>query len=380
MSNTEIKGKWTKEKAWEWYAAQKWICGYNGYPSNCVNRIALWQEYNHSEVMAQLEYEFALARETGFSAVRAILQFEVWLYQHDSFMQNLEDYFCLADKHGMRVMLTLGNDCLVPKALYQKPHFGEQKVDWGYHSGIKKGPHAGGHTGPGYALYDEPEYAVKFLEMVDELAQKYAHDPRLHIWDIWNEPGNSGRNELSLELMERSFETIRSYNQIQPLTAASWKYVSPGQARVTSAIELRALELSDIISFHCYEPVAEVLGILEALEADYGRPILNTEWLNRNLDCNISEILPVFYAKGVGSYHWGLIQGFSQTYEPVLPLYKMAETNPRIDLKLWMHDLYHFNGMPYDKKEVELFKRLSALAEENARGSAAPLDPSLRNF
>ena len=38
---------WSTKRAWEWYRAQGWIRGYCGYPSNCVNRIALWQEYGH---------------------------------------------------------------------------------------------------------------------------------------------------------------------------------------------------------------------------------------------------------------------------------------------------------------------------------------------
>ena len=61
-------GKWSAERAWEWYRAQKWIRGYCGYPSNCVNRIALWQEFEHHEVFEQLDREFALAEKTGLNA------------------------------------------------------------------------------------------------------------------------------------------------------------------------------------------------------------------------------------------------------------------------------------------------------------------------
>ena len=152
------KGQWSKERAWEWYNSQPWIRGYNGYPSNCVNRIAMWQEYNHKEVFDQIAYEFDLAEKTGFNAVRAIIQFEVWYYEHDSFMANLEEYLTLADKHNIKVMLTLGNDCTVPKNRFKPVVFGEQKVDWGYHSGIKAGPHAAGYNDAGYCLLDDPEF------------------------------------------------------------------------------------------------------------------------------------------------------------------------------------------------------------------------------
>ena len=361
-----IKGKWSREKAWEWYNSQPWMRGFNGYPSNCVNRIAFWQEYNHKEVFEQIEYEFDLARKTGLNCVRAILQFEVWLYEHDSFMNNLEEYLTLADKYGIKVMLTLAGDCNVPKELYRfdKDHFGEQKVDWGYHSGIKRGQHSGLNSDHGYALYDEPEYAEKFFQMVDEIAAKYAKDARLHIWDVWNEPGNSKRGEMSCALMEKCFEIIRSHDQIQPITTASWKYVAKGQFRVKDNIELRAMELSDIISFHCYQPVHDVVGIIEALREDYGRPIINSEWLNRIFENSIHRVLPIFYIENIGSFHWGLIQGYSQTYEPVLPIYRMEEHNPMYDTKKWMHDLYHFNGYPYDKTEIELIQQLAKMADE----------------
>lgn len=67
-----VKGQWTKEQAWAWYNAQPWIRGFSGYPSNCVNRVALWQKYGHKEVAEQLEREFALAESIGFNAVRTL--------------------------------------------------------------------------------------------------------------------------------------------------------------------------------------------------------------------------------------------------------------------------------------------------------------------
>ena len=60
-------GQWTPEKARAWYDAQPWMLGFNGYPSNCVNRVAMWQTHRHAEVFAQIAREFDLARDTGFN-------------------------------------------------------------------------------------------------------------------------------------------------------------------------------------------------------------------------------------------------------------------------------------------------------------------------
>lgn len=354
------KGQWSKEQAWRWYNDQPWIRGFNGYPSNCVNRIAMWQEFEHKEVFEQIEYEFNLAKETGFNAVRAIIQFECWYYQHDSFMKNLEEYFSLADKYGLKVMLTLGNDCTVSKVNFKPVVFGKQHIDWGYHSGIKTGPHSGGTTVPGYALLDDPEIEPKYYEMVDEIAAKYCKDDRLQIWDVWNEPGNGNRGNISLKAMTKFFEIIRSHNPIQPLTADCWRYSK--DLVPDREIEKVAIELSDVITFHYYGSFENMVIIIENLKK-YGRPIINNEWLNRLSGNNVCEIFPLFYLEKIGSYHWGLIAGFSQTYEPWGNYYaEYLKEGSDLDLTKWQHDIYRFNGLPYDVKEIKTIKRFCSLA------------------
>lgn len=353
---------WSAQQAWSWYNSVPWIRGFNGYPSNCVNRVAMWQEYRHKEVFEQIAREFELARSIGYNAVRAIIQFECWYYQHDSFMNNLEEYFALADKFGLKVMLTLGNDCTVPKELFVPVKFGEQNVDWGYHSGIKRGPHAAGLSGPGWSLLDDPKIGKKYYEMVDELAGKYAEDTRLQIWNVWNEPGNGRRGDLSMQPMERFFDIIRSHKPTQPLTADCWHYTSDFEP--ASGIEKRALELSDIITFHFYGPYPDMVAIIEKLKSQYGRPIINNEWLNRIENNNVAEIFPLFYLERIGSYNWGLIQGFSQTYEPWGHYFDdYLKPGSTLDLTRWQHDLFRFNGLPYDVKEIEIIKRFCAMAD-----------------
>ena len=57
------------------------------------------------------------------------------------------------------------------------------------------------------------------------------------------------------------------------------------------------MELSDIVSFHQYENFERVRQAVNGLSKE-GRPLINTEWLNRILDNNISELLPYFYETG----------------------------------------------------------------------------------
>ncbi len=357
--------RWSVEKAKEWYASQPWIRGCTTYPSNCVNRIAMWQEYNHGAVIAQVREEFKLAKETGLNAIRMIIQFEVWLKEHDSFMNNLEEYITAADEFGQKVMFVIGNDCCVPKDFYGFT-FGEQRVDWGYHSGIKRGQHSSTHgSNIGYLLLDEPDMKVKFFEMVDEFAKKYGQDDRIQIWNVWNEIGNSRREMLSVPTMERCFEILRENNVKQPLTADIWSHRNTPEY---SEAERRAGELSDIISFHYYGSYQNMIKIIENLREMYGdRPLINTEWLNRIEHNDVDDIFPLFYLENIGSYHWGLMQGFSQTYEPWGVYFKEIDdpsySGPNDLIKL-QHDIYRFSGHPYIAKEIEIIKDFSARADK----------------
>lgn len=361
-----MRTKWTKEQAWEWYNSRPWIRGYNGFPSNAVNLIALWQSYNHEEIFAQQEREFALARETGFNATRIQVNLAVWILEHDCFMNNLEEYLSLAAKYGQKVMLIFGGDSLTPKNKWEPPKLGEQKVDWGWHGGHKDGQFAYVHEGKGYSLLDEDEeYRENFFRMIDEISARYANDPRVQVWDIWNEIGGGGRGTASVPYMERAFEILWKNEVTQPITAGCFTWNA--YDHTDSEAEKRAMELSDVVSFHCYQPYEQTIAIVETLKETYGRPLLCTEWLHRIGNNNVREIFPLFYLENVGCYCWGLVQGFYQSYEPhgvFWPI--MADPNYEGDLNLtaWQHDLYHFNGTPYIAKEIACIKRFAARADK----------------
>ena len=96
--------------------------------------------------------------------------------------------------------------------------------------------------------------------MVDELAAKYSQDQRLQIWDVWNEPGNGRRDNLSLKAMKKFFEIIRSHNPIQPLTADCWSYTEDFMPK--REMEKMAVDLSDVITFHYYGSYENMIIII----------------------------------------------------------------------------------------------------------------------
>lgn len=356
--------RWSEKRVWDWYNGRPWLRGCNFMSSDCVNRVDQWQELGFEERLETTDRELAAMEAIGMNTVRLIIQYEVWEEQHDGFMERFERYLQVCDKHHISAMIVFGNDCCVPKdENYVPKHCGPQKVDWGYHGGVKNSPHAG-RSEMGYNVLDEPETAKKFMEMVGEIMSKYAHDPRICIWDMYNEAGNSHRGEVTVPHLQKMFELGWDINPDQPMTSCLWTTIEPSKG---NASERLSVELSDIISYHCYgDYVNSVMAIRNLKEL--GRPLVNTEWLHRIFHNNVQELFPLFYLEKVGCYNWGFVAGLYQTYEPWESIWRKVETgkaSPSWDLTKWQHDLLRPNLRPYDIQEVEIIKKFSALAEED---------------
>ncbi len=360
-----MRERWSRERAWEWYDAQPWFRGCNYLPADCCNRIALWQELDFERHLDTADRELELAASIGFNSIRVILEFIVWDEQHDGFMERFERFLATAAKHGISLMVCFANDCTVPKdENYRPPRLGPQRYDWGYHGGRKNSPHSGYKNAIGYnPALDEPENAERFYRMVAEIVGKYAADPRIVIWDLFNEPGNGNRGEVSVPHVRRIFEAARSAEPSQPLTSGVWH--TPGHF---SPAELTALELSDVVSYHNYRNYES--NILEIAELRrHGRPLLNTEWLNRIAGNDLESMFPLFCLEKVGCWNWGFVAGLSQTYEPYESMWRRYEADPStpLDFTRWMHDLFRPSLHPYNPREIEVIRKFSTLADEGHR-------------
>lgn len=352
---------WSKEKIWEWYNNRPWIRGCNYMSADCANRIDQWQSEGFEERLATTDKELALAKETGFNSIRIILEFLVWDEEHDSFMERFEKYIQVCAKNGISCMVVLANDCMRPKHL-ENNSLGKQHVDWGYHGGRRLSQH-GKLDGIGFHVLDDPDTAERYWEMIREIVEKYKNDNRIIIWDVYNEPGNAKRGELTLPNLKKAFKIVREINPIQPLTCSAWRIGMYGLNNLPE-VERFALDNSDIISYHNYDDYMTNIKIIRELEK-YERPIINTEWLARCTHNTVQEMFPLFYIKKIGCYNWGLVAGKYQTYEPWNCIWEQYEDNKNIDFDFtkWFHDLYRANHRPYDPKEIDLIKSVCELAD-----------------
>lgn len=356
-----MKERWTKEQAKTWYDGLAWLRGCNFIGSDCCSRIDMWQSHGREGHMETAKRELKLCRDIGFNTIRMIVEFDVWLQEHDSFMDVLEEYISIAAAFGQSVMLCLAHEAVICREEKYKPApLGEQAYALGYHQGRWPLTPEQRAKNPVHALERE-ETRGKYLEMVREIVEKYARDPRVLCWNVYNEPGIA-IGDRSIPLLDALFEEIRACDPVQPLCADVWRGFDESGAPVSAPCR-HALELSDVISFHSYKPIEKMVPDLEALRSS-GRPVLITEWLNRINHSDVRELYPLFYLERIGNYCWGFVVGRTQTNEPWESLWDQYEKNPAVpyDFTKWQHDLFRPSLRPYDPRELEIIRRYNALA------------------
>jgi hypothetical protein len=361
MEEKLLPGQWPKEKAWQWYNSRKWMRGCNYLQADCIDPFEQWQEFEFDEKLKTAEKELDWAASIGFNALRVRVPFEVWVKEKDGLINRFERFLKISDKRGIGIMPRFGQDCLVPKEEYVPFVPGPQrKVEWGYHGGYQRDPWRKGNIG--WSPLEEKENEKDFYDFLEAMVKAFGKDNRVIMWEIWNEPGNSGRDNMSADYIRKSFEIIRKLSPIQPLTCNggwSFKPDNPDPLSTIRQIEIMSMELSDIINFHHYGQPWETANIIHCLKKKYERPIIITEWLHRINNNNFQNILPLLYMERIGSFSYGLVAGKAQFYEP----WEGMRDKPGLDMRLWQHDIFKSNGRPYDPEEIKVIKKLGDYAD-----------------
>jgi hypothetical protein len=148
--------------------------------------------------------------------------------------------------------------------------------------------------------------------------------------------------DKSQGLMEAAFGWAREMKLIQPLTTGAW-------ADFNSPLSRRMMELSDVVSFHGYHPVAGIEQKLQICAAQ-GRPVLCTEWLVRRGGNDFQRLFPLFRDRKIGCWNWGLVAGRTQTYFP------WGSPAGAPEPTQWQHDILRGDGRPFNEQEVRFIK------------------------
>jgi hypothetical protein len=331
-SQAQTGAKWSTDKAWEWYNSTSWVCGFNYIPSNAINYTAMWDKTSFSPDL--IDRELALAASTGFNAVRVVLQYIVWAEDPKYFKDTFTRFLSICSKYKIKVMPCFFDDCVF--GTNRDPNLGIQPEPF-------KGWYAWAWSpSPGHTIASDSTNLPKLEKYVKDIISTYKDNPAILLWDLYNEPTNSGMGNKSFPLVKGVFRWAREVNPSQPVSIGTWN----NNKELNDIIYAN----SDVITFHSYNPRPAVEKTIQELKLQK-RPMICTEWLNRPRGSSVEGILPLFAAEKVGAMHWGLVNGKTQTD---LPWGHRPGDGPYY--RVWQHDLYTTDFKVYSPYEIQLFK------------------------
>jgi hypothetical protein len=356
-------GRWSCERAQAWGQGRPWLCGFNFLPSTSVNFLEMWRADSFDP--ATIDRELGWAADIGFNALRTNLHYLDWRHDPAGLVARVDQFLDIAAGHGLVSMICLFDDC----------EFSGEPGEWGSQQGPRPGIHNGRAIGsPGRRLVGDREIWPSLRDYVQDVLRAFGRDPRVAVWDLYNEPGNrmileDGRqreHDLALEdaseaLMRATFGWAREVGPDQPLTTGAWRLGPAGGPAYPHRTDVAALELSDVISFHAYTTADRLEATATELAAE-GRPMFCTEWMARGVGSRIVDQLPVLRAHEIGAFQWGLVRGRTQTYLP-WPGVGIEMAVRACGNTEWFHDILTETGEPHCPEEIRVIRSTRGLLE-----------------
>lgn len=324
---------WPAEKATQWYSQHKWITGANFVPSTAINQLEMWQADTFDPTT--IDRELGWAESIGFNTMRVFLHSVAWKQDPQGFKNRIAQFLSIADKHHIQPMFVFFDDCW-----NKLPQAGKQPAP-------KPGVHNSGWVqDPGQPLSFDTTLYPGLEKYVKDVLTTFKNDNRILLWDLYNEPGNSGKRDSSLPLLKKVFQWAREVNPQQPVSAGvwAWDFEKLNQFQIQN---------SDIITYHDYEEPQWHQRVIELLKVN-GRPLICTEYMARTRNSRFSNVLPLLKRENVGAINWGFVAGKSNTiYAWDMPI---PDGGQPIE---WFHDIFFPDGTPYRQDEVNLIKKLN---------------------
>lgn len=328
-----VREAWSEHQANEWYKAWGWLRGSDFIPSTAINQLEMWQAETFDT--ATINREFGWAESIGLNSMRVYLHHTAWEIDREGFKDRVDQYLGIADRHGISTIFVFFDDCWNPV----------------YKTGKQPDPKPGIHNSgwirdPGDLIHQDSTLAVTLEVYVKDVLKRFSSDKRIVLWDLYNEPGNSGYGNKSMPLLQKVFQWGREINPSQPLSVGVWN---------KELIDLNNYQLtnSDVITYHNYADPAEHQQWIDSLRT-YGGPLICTEYMARTRNSRFDNIMPLLKKENIGAYNWGLVAGKTNTiYAWDTPMPDGKEP------KVWFHDIFRKDGTPYKKEEVTIIKDLT---------------------
>lgn len=182
-------GRWTEEKANDWAKDKPWLRGSNFTPSTAINQLEFWQAETFDP--ETIDKELGWAEDIGMNCMRVYLHHAAWEIDKIEFKNRVNEYLTIADKNHIATIFVLFDDCWNPT----------------YSTGKQPDPKPGVHNSgwvrdPGDLLYTSSDLMPVLEVYVKDMLESFKNDDRILLWDLYNEPGNSGYGNKSMPLLK----------------------------------------------------------------------------------------------------------------------------------------------------------------------------------
>jgi hypothetical protein len=325
--------RWTAQQANNWYKTQPFLVGANFIPSTAINQLEMWQADTFDPTT--IDKELGYAEGIGMNVMRVFLHNLVWEQDAEGFKKRIDQFLQIADKHHIKIMFVLFDSCWNDDPQLGKqpePVTGKHNSGWVRAPGTKR-------------LFDSRTWAG--LEQYTKgVLTAFANDKRVLVWDLFNEPSNSGYNDAVVPLLTKTFTWAQAVRPSQPITAGWWN-----DHELSNDVMFGQ---SDIITFHNYNEAPKLEAQIIDLQKRFGRPLICTEYMARTRNSTFQSSLPIFKKYKVGAINWGLVKGKTNTI--------YAWNAPMPDGKeppVWFHDIFRPDGSVFDPAETALIKQLT---------------------
>jgi hypothetical protein len=337
--------RWTRERAWEWYRARPWLVGFNYVPSYACNTTEWWQEETYDAAI--IDRELGWGAGIGYNSARVFIQYIVWKADPPAFKVRFDNFLRLAGKHRMSVIPVLFDDCAFGEPLRMDPFPGAQPEP-------TPGMVMPSWTpSPGRQLGMAESERPRLRECVMDMVRTFGDDPRIVLWDLYNEPMNKAAAGTPA-LLDALFSWAEEAGPHQPISIGLWND--------NVAVNEIVLARSDVVTFHCYGDLDGLRRRIGAMR-QHEYPVISTEWMARATGSRFETDLPLFKSEGVGCYQWGLVNGRTQCQFPWTNK-PGGGVNPRTG---WFHDILYSDGRAYRPEEVEAIRRVIGSGEESPK-------------
>src|ERR1700741_4919212 len=172
--------RWTPEHARAWADSTGWLVGSNFAPSTAINQLEMWQAATFDP--RTIDRELGWAESLGMNKMRVVLHNLLWTQDPSVFLNRMDQFLTIAHRHHIRPMFVLFDAVWDPM-----PHLGTQRAP------IPHLHNSGWVQSPGAAILSDTARYESLKGYVQGVFGRFAKDPRVVAWDIFNEPDNPTR-------------------------------------------------------------------------------------------------------------------------------------------------------------------------------------------